>query len=240
MAILSKKILIGTLVVLPMATVNASIIAVDGVSFDNNADAGFVANRIYLNHVTEVGEALSGHGEIATISNNGDTVWVSGDNNTELVFTFSYKIITVGVGGTKFSDGVVIFYRHDADSFDFDEEDGVNSATGTEWINFVGHEISGAELAGTTSTIGTNLVGSALGLLSVDGTSSGSASSYFDTNTVNGADTLFQFSFGTAQAAGNANYNLAGTASLLFTTVPAPASFAMLTFGGLAMITRRK
>ncbi len=219
---------------------NAAVITVDGVSFDDNAEAGFVSSRIYENGVSLVGETLVGHGTIETISNDGDTTWVSGDNNTELTFTFSYTVSSVGVGGAEFTDGVVTFYRHDADTFAFDWEDGANSATGTEWLNFVGHEISGAELTGTTSTIGTNLVGSALGLLSVDGSGSGSANSYFDTNTADGADTLFVSSFGTAQAVGNANYNLAGTASLSFKTVPEPASFAMLALGGLAMITRRK
>lgn len=215
---------------------------VDGVSFYTGAY--FQSNQLFETSVSNVGDTLSGYGEVTSIDSNTD--FCSG---CDLAFQFSgYTVTSVNDQNADFSGGVVDFYVIPEGSFDASNP--ASATSGTLFLSTAGHVFNGQDnYSGRTGTLLST--GSALDTASAAGTgigqldaTGGDAFQYFNTNTINDfngglADFVFTSDFGTAGCTftGGPNttvYPICGSASLQG-NVPEPGQIGMMGLGLVAV-----
>lgn len=186
-------------------------------------DSTFAVASIYENVVTDVGQTLSGVGEVTQINGVAVGTLCAG---CELTYRFGgYEVTSISATDITFADGWINFYLGSGADDDFNPFATGSSAAdfsaatnGTLFLTLAGHAIdaAGNTFAGTGRDIGTQQpVGFGAGLADVDPTGSqfgnpagtgGLANSLFDTNMI------------TAQFGGNADFQL----STSFSTVLLP------------------
>jgi hypothetical protein len=187
--------------------------------------ATFAVASIYENVVTQVGDTLSGIGEVTQINGVNTSELCSG---CELTYQFGgYQVTSLTSTDITFNGGWVNFYLGTGASNDFNPFTSADSATdlaaatnGTLFLTLSGHDIdaAGNTFAGTGTDIGTTSpVGFGAGLADVDftgaanGNTAGAgalANSLFDTNTIASA-------FG-----GNADFQLGSSFSAVLLPHP--------------------
>lgn len=246
----------------------ASVINVGGVNWDPDAFIDFTAQSdLYEKNVNAVGDVLYGVGVVTSL--NGQSV-VNFCPGCQLTFEFGYTVAEVGdfdTNGTVdviFDNGYLNFYVDSTTTgTNFDFTDVSTAVDGALWLGLVGHtdfdpllgksgQLFGELDAGFALTAN-NEEGKGSGLLDVAaGAAGGLAAGNFDTNTrddffaANVADFNFTSEFqpfvnGGTTADGLA---LAGTGTLLGSSIPEPGSLALLGLGllglGGSVMKRRK
>lgn len=226
---------------------------VGGVVIDPESPLNLTIDAINFREssVTQVGDVLTGYGQIASINGTEKPVFCPG---CSVGFVFSYTVKSIDTSGANplvvFDMGTVNFYRsNSATSFDVLNPD--SASIGTLWLSLGGHAapFSGfsdvgelySTVNGPVSTPGLNSAG--FGLLDSIG---GTAQSYFDLNTQpDGSDFSFSSSFLNKPALGCAaapssdasnicHYPISGTAELISTNataVPEPGAAGLLGLG---------
>lgn len=168
----------------------AATVNLGGLALDDGPTFGVAS--VYENVVTEVGQELSGFGEVTQI--NGVSLSELCDG-CELTYTFGgYEVTALSETSVKFDGGWVNFYlgfngENDLNPFasDGSATDIAAASNGALFLTLVGHDIDaeGNTFAGTGTNIGTpNAVGFGAGLLDVDTSGGGLANAFFDTNSI--------------------------------------------------------
>ena len=243
-------------------TTLATPVNVGGVVIDSDSplDLNIQALNFRESSVGNVGDVLTGYGQIGSINGTAESTFCPGCN---LNFTFEYTVSSIDTSGTSprvvFDMGVLNFYVDHTQSFDVMNPD--TAGMGTLWISMAGHAAPNVdfttvgELYSTiTGTIGNPTRGSSgFGLLDVTG---GLAASFTDTNTLDDGvggfadfslDSSFQFQDAGICGSDGICYPITGTGGLLGSTrvaVPEPGAAGLLGVGlaflGLLIGRRRK
>lgn len=202
---------------------SAMAVNVGGLELPSNST--FAVASIYENVVTDVGDVLTGVGEVTQINGVNIGSLCSG---CELTYWFGgYEVTSISPTDISFTDGWVNFYLGTGADNDFNPFASGSSATdfaaatnGTLFLTLAGHPIdaAGNTFAGTGRDIGTTQpVGFGAGLADVDPTGSlfgntagagGIANSLFDTDTV------------AAEFGGNADFQLGSSFSAVLLPHP--------------------
>jgi hypothetical protein len=242
----------------------ADPIDVNGVHWDSSSPFDLTIQSLNLREtsVANVGDVLTGYGQIGSI--NGNNSFCTG---CDLTFTFTYTLKDNSVPGQAVFDmGSFQFYTQAAGSFNFGDP---TSVGGTPWVTLTGHtaprtgfaDPNGQLYATINGTIANPTVGSS-GFGLVDATS-GPAMSVLDSNFWSdgiGGFADFQlsssFQFFPANGCGSTpttdldnicSYPIEGNGSLIgktATAVPEPAELGLFGVGlgllGFLMWRRRK
>ncbi|HET7223534.1 MAG TPA: PEP-CTERM sorting domain-containing protein [Rhodanobacteraceae bacterium] len=242
---------------------SATMVTVDGVSWDTASPLDLTINALNLREtsVSGIGQVLHGYGQIGSI--NGNNNFCSG---CDLTFTFTYTVKTIGVQQVVFDDGLINFYVSNPGTYDV--TDPTTASLGTSWLTLTGHtgSLIGFATTGTlfgkvNGTVADPTTGSSgQGFLDATG---GPAMMYVDSNSqpdgLGGfADFSLNSEFQTFPANGCGttpttdldllcSYPIEGTASLIgksVTSVPEPAEIGLLGLGlgilGFLVRRRRK
>lgn len=237
----------------------AAPINVNGVHWDSSNPFDLTIQSLNLREtsVANVGDILTGYGQIGSI--NGNNNFCSG---CDLTFTFSYMLSSINGNQAVFDSGSFQFYTQGAGTFNFGNP---SSVGGTPWVLLTGHtapqagylDPNGQLYATVTGTIAQPGVNSGgFGLLDA---TSGAAASFLDSNSVadgiggfadfNLASSFSNFPASSCTATttdpGNiCTYPIQGNGSLTGRTVkvPEPGPMGMLGVGlaALGLLLRRR
>ena len=241
---------------------NVEAVTIDGITF--NDGAVFEIATVFEDKVLNVGDELTGLGQMSTIkASDGSTVtWEDGDNGRELTYTFSGFILEAvipsnfGGGATLlFSGGSAAFYSDAAQDFtvtSLNQTTDFTSATGGNvWLtldagvqatcsvanNCLNGAGTGITLISTVndSQLANVTSGSGNSFFEVTG---GDAATNFDLNAIDGHDLKANFSFDDVLVT---DFDLAGSADIRTFAVPEPSIIALLGVGLLGFgFSRRK
>ncbi len=242
---------------------SATMVDVNGVHWDSSSPFDLTIQSLNLREtsVTNVGDVLTGYGQIGSI--NGNNSFCTG---CDLTFTFTYTVHSITGNQVVFDMGSFQFYTQAAGSFNFGDP---NSVGGTPWVTLTGHtaprtgfvDPNGQLYATINGTVTNPTIGSG-GFGLVDATT-GPATSFLDSNFwadgLGGfADFQLSSSFQTFPANGCGTtpstnlddicaYPIEGNGSLIgrtATAVPEPAELGLFGVGlgllGFFMWRRRK
>lgn len=249
---------------------SATVVNVDGVSWDTASPFDLTINALNLRETTVsgVGQTLYGYGQIGSI--NGNNNFCSG---CDLTFTFTYTVKALGTSGSGnpqavFMGGIAQFYVSPAGTYN--EANPTTASMGTPWLTLTGHtgSVTGFSTTSSTGTLFSNINGTVtnptkgsngIGFLDATG---GPAMMYVDSHSqadgLGGfADFTLNSSFlyapaATPCAATTTNldflcaYPINGTANLngksVMRSVPEPAGIGMLGLGlgFLGLLIRRR
>lgn len=258
-----KKKSIGSAVVCALALAAsgaafATPVNVDGVMWDTSGGTALTIQALNFREssVSNVGDVLTGYGQIGAI--NGNTSFCSG---CDLTFTFQYTVSNINTSGTNpqvvFDNGSVNFFVDAANSFKV--TDPTTASAGTPWLSLAGHTApySGFTAPGQLGQLYSTIVGpisapqngsSGFGLLDVMG---GPAAPWVNTNAqFDGADFSLNSSFQNVPegiCSDGTCYPILGQGGLVgatATAVPEPGELGLLGLGlgflGFFIWRRRK
>jgi hypothetical protein len=206
------------------------------------------AGTVYENIVTTPGQTLAGYGTVGQINGMPLSNYCSG---CELTFTFGgYRVETItSPTDVTFSGGWVNFYL-DA-SPDFSKDVAASASDGSLLLTLAGRGL----VSNNVNTGSGLLQGSGNGLADVDFTGSANgntagagalANAFFNTNTFNGADVLFNTSYtiysnGSPLCPSGAPC-VVGSADLHAAPIPEPETYALVAagLGMIAFMARRR
>lgn len=108
-------------------------IDVNGVKWDSSSPFDLTIQSLNLREtsVSQVGDVLTGYGQIGSI--NGNNSFCS---SCDLTFTFTYTVDSITGNQVVFSNGSFQFYTQAAGSFNFGNP---GSVGGTDWVTLSGH-----------------------------------------------------------------------------------------------------
>lgn len=239
-----KKVLLAAAACTAMGAAQASMINVAGVAWNPDAVSDFTAQSVNMRQfISSTDGELSGFGIITVFNGTSQAIFCA--SGCELTFQFGNFMPTGGVvvpgSGivANYSGGYVNVYAGAAEisnPFDYDSLTWANTGNGTLFLgllnnyNFVGTNVGDSILSG-------------LGYLDVAaGASGGAARSNFDTNTQTlGSDIKFTTSLSYQRIDLDVT-DVSGTGNFRGTSIPEPASLALVGLGllGLAAARRRK
>lgn len=111
----------------------ASPINVNGVHWDSSSPFDLTIQSLNLREtsVAQVGDVLTGYGQIGSINGNNSFC-----TSCDLTFTFTYTVQSITGDQVVFNNGTFQFYTQAAGSFSFGDP---TSVGGTPWVTLSGH-----------------------------------------------------------------------------------------------------
>jgi hypothetical protein len=224
----------------------ASAITISGLTLPDGAQIH--AGTVYENIVTAPGQILSGYGTVGQINGMPLSSYCSG---CELTFTFGgYQVQTItSPTDVTFSGGWINFYLDG--SPDFSKDTAASARDGSLFLT-----LAGRGLTSTNVNTGSGLLqGSGNGVADVDFTGSANgntagagalANAFFNTNTFNGADVLFNTSYtiynNGSPLCPNGAPCVVGSADMHAAPIPEPETYALMLagIGVVGLMARRR
>lgn len=238
-------------------------ITLDGITLD----AGSTFNRtIYHNPVSQVGDVLSGYGEVLQIFGPSGTTWTAGSAGYHLSYVFSGFVVSdISQSYIGFMGGEVRFFVQNESQPGYSAltptppgganigadiaNDFVEAGDGTLWLSTIGNTFNDA-VSGKPVTLRSNGIGNdgftlagSIGLLDITG---GSAAAYFQKDTIadsHGSAADLQFGSSFSNLSPLSIQDLSGSADLrgiAIAQIPEPPPLILLGAGFLAWGVRRR
>lgn len=250
-SLLGGLVLAGLMALAPVAS--ATMVTIDNIMVP--LGQGSMAANLYETTVSQVGDELSGFGQVTTIYGTpGNGLNFCGSGSCQLTYQFGgYTVDSLTATQATFSGGWVNFYSTNSYTATY-----ASAGTGNLWLTLTGSPFAAILSDGTVSAVTLYANGQQLGTGSDTGAGQGhlnvtysapvgvgSANWLFNTDSFSNdpynllglntfADFLFTSGF-TGLATGVPGYPVSGSATLSYLAVPEPSGLGMMGFGLLAV-----